>query len=107
MDVLRFFDVEADRASDERVDVLVEGRGARVERIVSLGHATPDGEWYDQPRDEWVLLLSGAAVLEFDGGRRLELAAGDGLRLPAHLRHRVAWTDPERPSVWLAVHFDA
>lgn len=85
--------------------MLLERAGLRLERIVSLGHATPPGEWYDQQRDEWVVLLSGAARLAFegeDGERALE--PGDWLWIPAHVRHRVAWTDPHEPSVWLALH---
>jgi cupin 2 domain-containing protein len=92
----------------ERMDVLVERGGFRLERIVSLGHVTPPGEWYDQDRDEWVVLLSGAARLAFEGEvEERELGPGDWLRIPAHARHRVEWTDPRAPSVWLALHFDA
>lgn len=32
-----------------------------IERIVSNGHASPPGFWYDQPDDEWVMLAAGAA----------------------------------------------
>jgi cupin 2 domain-containing protein len=92
----------------ERIDVLLERSGFRLERIVSLGHVTAPGEWYDQDRDEWVVLLSGAARLVFEGeSAARELRAGDWLRIPAHTRHRVEWTDPLESSVWLALHFDA
>lgn len=88
----------------ERVDELLRRGGARVERIVSCGHAGAPGEWYDQPGDEWVALLAGTALLELASGERIALAPGDWLLLPAHARHRVAATSAEPPCVWLAVH---
>ena len=93
---------------DEVVESLVEAQNVRIERIVSNGQATPEGEWYDQERDEWVLLLSGSAglLMEGEGGPRI-LKPGDYLMIPAHCRHRVAWTDPGERTVWLAVHLGA
>ena len=80
----------------------------RIERIISRGQVTPPGQWYDGARDEWVAVLAGAARLRFEGeAAPRALAPGDWLRIPAHARHRVEWTDPEVPTVWLAVHFDA
>jgi cupin 2 domain-containing protein len=91
---------------EEIVDVLAETPGVRIERIVSTGQATPPGEWHDGERDEWVALLAGAARLRFaDEAEPRALAPGDWVRIPAHARHRVEWTDPARPTVWLAVHF--
>jgi len=83
---------------------LFERPGVRVERIVSTGgHASPPGFWYDQAEDEWLIVLAGAARLELDDGRELALAPGDYVTLYARTRHRVAWTDPTTPTVWLAV----
>jgi len=76
----------------------------RIERIVSLGHVSSPGFWYDQETDEWVLLVAGGATLGFDDGRTIDLKPGDYLFIPRRCRHRVAWTDPERKTVWLAVH---
>ena len=90
---------------DELFETLVRTEAVRIERIVSRGHATPAGEWYDQPRSEWVLLVRGAARLQFEDGREVEMGAGDWLEIAAHERHRVAWTDPARDTVWLAVHY--
>jgi len=91
----------------ERLDVLWRSPAVRVERIVSWGHATAPGAWYDQPADEWVALLSGAARLRIEGRDAiLELRPGDWVLLPAGVRHRVEWTDPATPSVWLAVHVE-
>ena len=90
---------------DELVEVLVESDSVRIERIVSTGHASPEGFWYDQSQREFVLVVQGRARLEFDDGDPLELEPGGWADIPAHRRHRVAWTDPDEPTVWLAIHF--
>ena len=93
--------------AEEEVLVLAGGAGARVERIVSCGQASPAGFWYDQDRPEWVALLQGEAELAFADGRRQRLHPGDHLTIAAHERHRIAWTSADPPAVWLAVHFAA
>jgi cupin 2 domain-containing protein len=93
------------RLAEELVDTLYERPGLRIERIVSTGQVTPDGQWYDQDNDEWVLVIKGSARLRIDGeAHDRELGEGDYLFLPAHCRHRVAWTRSEPPTVWLAIH---
>jgi len=93
--------------ADELIDILEERPGMRIERIVSTGQVTPEGEWYDQERDEFVLLVEGAARLRIDGEPEdRKLNAGDWIVLPARCRHRVTWTRDDPPTVWLAVHFD-
>ena len=92
----------------ERVDVLVETPAFRLERIVSTGHATPAGEWLAQERDEWVLVLRGGARLHCEGEAEPRvLRPGDHVVIPARRRHRVEWTDPAEPTVWLALHYSA
>ncbi len=101
-----FADIPAALPS-ERFDLLLQLATCRLERIVSSGHATPSGEWYDQDRDEWVVLLQGQAGLRFadeDGERTLD--PGDYLWIPAHRRHRVEWTSRRPPAIWLALHLD-
>jgi cupin 2 domain-containing protein len=89
----------------EHFDVLLETAGFTLERIVSWHHATPAGEWYDQGRSEWVVLLKGSAGLSVEGEAEIQvLLPGDYLYLPAHVRHRVAWTQAEGETVWLALH---
>ena len=91
----------------EQVDRLAGSRGVRIERIVSMGQASPPDFWYDQDYGEWVLLLAGAAHLRFaDEAAARELEPGDWIAIPAHARHRVEWTDPAVATVWLAVHYD-
>ena len=99
-----FARLPADRAR-EVGETLLETGALRLERIVSHGQATPPGEWYDQPRPEWVLLLSGRAALRIadEPGPR-ELSPGDWCHIPARCRHRVEWTAPDAPTVWLALH---
>jgi cupin 2 domain-containing protein len=101
-------DLPARLLDAELTNVLLERPGFRIERIVSTGQATPEGQWYDQETDEWVLVVKGRARLRIEGeARDRELGEGDFILLPAHCRHRVTWTDPDRPTVWLAVHFAA
>ena len=93
------------RLDAEQIIALVANENLRIERIVSTGQASPPGFWYDQPWAEWVLVLAGSAGLLFeDEAEPRVLRAGDYLLIPAHRRHRVAWTDTE-PTVWLAVHY--
>jgi cupin 2 domain-containing protein len=88
----------------EVTETLAAGRNVSIERIVSMGQASPEGFWYDQPEDEWVMLLSGSARLTIESEPdELAMTAGDALLLPAHCRHRVTWTTPNEPTVWLAV----
>jgi cupin 2 domain-containing protein len=97
------------RQADERIEPLACGAGVRIERIVSTGQASPPGFWYDQPGDEFVVLLAGAARLRFEDGeleRDFELGPGDWVEIPVHVRHRVEWTQADPPTVWLAVHRD-
>jgi cupin 2 domain-containing protein len=90
----------------EQTTALAAHEKLRIERIVSTGQASPPGFWYDQAWTEWVLLVSGSAGLLFEGEAEPRvLNAGDYLLIPAHRRHRVAWTNVEHPTVWLAVHF--
>lgn len=92
-------------ARDERFDLLAQSAETRVERIVSTGQASPPGFWYDQPEDEFVVLLSGAARLRLEpGDRLLDMKPGDWIDIPARCRHRVEATQADPPTVWLVVH---
>ena len=90
---------------EEVVQTLLVGRAFRLERIVSRGHASAEGFWYDQATHEWVVLLSGAARVRLEGEEPVELRPGSYLNIPAHRRHRVEWTDPAQATVWLAIHY--
>ncbi len=103
-DLLNLFAELPAPGPQEDTRVILERPGLRLERIVSHGQASPTGFWYDQTDDEWVLLLRGAARLRLEGeAEDRRLAPGDHLLLPARRRHRVNWTDPTQPTVWLAL----
>jgi cupin 2 domain-containing protein len=89
---------------EEEVRPLLIGQSFRLESIHSYGQPSPEGFWYDQPGDEWVMLACGSARLEFEG-ERIDLKPGDHLLIPAHCRHRVASVSGD--AVWLALHADA
>ena len=88
----------------ELTQTLVSAGTIRIERIVSHGHASPKGFWYDQPEHEWVVVLQGAARLQFED-EDLELKPGDFVNIPAHRKHCVGWTTPDEPTIWLAVFY--
>jgi cupin 2 domain-containing protein len=93
---------------DEQVSDLAVAPGARIERIVSFGQTTPEGQWFDQDWTEWVVLVRGRARIRFEGEAEARtLAAGDWLEIGPHIRHRVEYTDQDAPTIWLAVHFPA
>lgn len=89
----------------ELVEVLAENQNIRIERIVSTGHASPDGFWYDQKEHEWVVVLKGEAKVRFENDESLQMKPGDHVLIPAHKKHRVECTTPEEPTVWLAVFY--
>ncbi|MGY8641138.1 MAG: cupin domain-containing protein [Verrucomicrobiales bacterium] len=93
---------------NELVEVLAEGEGKlRIERIVSRGHATPPDSWYEQTETEWVMLVSGVAVLKFEADDRIvEMTAGDWIEIPPGKRHRIESTAAGVDSIWLAVFWE-
>jgi cupin 2 domain-containing protein len=99
------FDAIPKDLQSEVFERLVAGDGVTIERIVSKGHKTPVGDWYEQEKNEWVMVLSGEAVLLFDDGISVRLKAGDFTNINAHRRHRVEWTSPDVETIWLAVHY--
>jgi cupin 2 domain-containing protein len=88
----------------EQFLTLFENEAVKIERILSQSHKSPPGFWYDQPQDEWVIVLRGHAVLEFEGGELIEMKQGDHLAIARHVKHRVSQTGPE--TIWLAVHIE-
>ena len=90
----------------EQIRELLSRTTIKIERIVSQGQASPPGFWYDQDDAEWVIVLAGSAGLMFEGEAAARtLRAGDYINIPAHRRHRVAWTDIDHPTIWLAIHY--
>jgi cupin 2 domain-containing protein len=91
---------------DECFKVLLSQSNVRIERIVSQGHSSPVEKWYDQSEHEWVIVLQGSAVIEYQDGEPITLNVGDYLYLPAHLKHRVASTIEDTHTVWLAIFWN-
>ncbi len=91
--------------SNEVFEDIIRAQSVRIERIVSKGHTSPATGWYDQEEHEWVVVLKGKATLEFEDGRVYHLSPGDYVNIPAHARHKVAWTDPDNVTIWLAVFY--
>ena len=95
-----------EKLDQEYFESIVKKDNIIIERIISKGHITPKGEWYDQDKDEWVILLRGQALVLFElPEKEVMLFEGDYLLIPAHSRHRVEWTLPDVNTFWLAIHF--
>lgn len=105
MQAINIFSALPAPATGEVFTSLLETKGLKIERIVSHGQRSPADGWYDQDGDEWVIVLQGEAVLDLEGTGEVSMRAGDYVNIPAHTRHRVAWTAPDRDTVWLAVHY--
>ncbi len=100
------FENVPDSIPAEVIQRLAANGHVRIERIVSHGHTSPDGFWYDQEEQEWVIVLKGAARLQFED-TVVDMRPGDFVNIPAHQKHRVEWTTPDEPTIWLAVFFSS
>lgn len=99
------FSVLPDDPAKESIEEVLRHDGIRIERIVSRGHASPDSGWYDQQENEWVVVLEGSGSILFESGDEIILKKGDYVNIPSRARHRVAWTDPDAVTIWLAIHY--
>ncbi len=102
--VRNIFDDLPSHLPKEVVQTLLCAADVRIERIISHGHASPADFWYDQDQHEWVVVLKGAARLQFED-ETAEMTPGDFVNIPAHKKHRVEWTAPDEPTIWLAVFY--
>lgn len=91
------------KLTKEEILPLLSAENVRIERIVSIGQSSPPDFWYDQEEHEWVLVLRGYGVVEYETGEQVRLEAGDHLYLPPHRKHRVHETSAKEPTLWLAV----
>ncbi|GAX59627.1 phosphoribosylaminoimidazole carboxylase ATPase subunit [Candidatus Scalindua japonica] len=106
MNVSNVFSGIQKQMPEEIIETIVQSHQIKIERIISRSHSTSEGEWYDQGRNEWVLILKGNAGLLFEGNdQTVIMKTGDYLNIPAHRKHRVEWTCPEGETIWLAVHY--
>jgi cupin 2 domain-containing protein len=91
---------------EELFDTISSNDDINIERIVSRGHASPEGLWYDQENNEFVLVVKGSAGLKLENEDDIVvLKAGDYFNIEAHVKHRVEWTDSTCETIWLAVHY--
>jgi len=100
------FDGIPGKLPEELIDTICSKNNIRIERIVSRGHASPEDFWYDQERNEFVLVVKGSAGLKIENEDEVvALNAGDYLNIGAHVKHRVEWTDSTCETIWLTVHY--
>jgi len=91
---------------EELLETICSSESVKIERIVSRGHSSPEGFWYDQERNEFVLVIQGSAGLKIENMDGIVvLNPGEYFNIGAHVKHRVEWTDHEGETVWLAVHY--
>jgi len=102
---MNIFTKVKDHLPEEEFLVLAASEYVKIERIVSMGHHSLEEFWYNQEQHEWVLVLSGRGVIEYENGRQIELNPGDYLNIPAHQKHRVKETSKNEATIWLAVHY--
>jgi cupin 2 domain-containing protein len=99
------FQAIPDVIEEEIFEILARSHSVKIERIISKGHQSPESGWYDETQNEWVIVLKGEAIIAFESGEQEKLVAGSYINIPAHTKHRVAWTKPNSETVWLAVHY--
>ncbi|HBT87811.1 cupin domain-containing protein [Desulfobacter sp.] len=99
------FENVPDNLPTEQFTDLLKGENIRIERIVSLGHTSPESGWYSQNENEWVLVLKGSGTILFENEGERVLNKGDYLNIPAHTKHKVTRTDPDSITIWLAVFY--
>ena len=90
--------------NEENFFQIFKNESIRVERIVSNGQKSPENFWYEQEENEYILLLSGNAILEFEDFE-VELKKGDCLNIEAMQKHRVKFTSLDEPTIWFAVFY--
>jgi len=115
------------KLSKELFNTIVLKNNCKIERIISMGHKTPKGKWYNQNKNEFVMILKGSAELLFfpdkkypndtkqeilhndtkqeilHKGHKIKMKTGDYINIPAHLKHRVDKTS--KKTIWLAVFY--
>ena len=99
---MNIFDLPALPLKEEMTTVLAESGHVRIERVISTGQVS---DWYDQTETEFVALLEGNAVIEYENGKTVALSKGDTLIIKPRERHRVSFTSSEPPCVWLCVFY--
>ena len=92
-------------SKEEIFNTIFSGKNIKIEQIISSGHTSPAEGWYDQTQQEWVILIEGEAILEFENNQKKKLKKGDYLLIPALAKHKVIYTSTNPKCVWLAIFF--
>ncbi len=104
--MINFFENISENLPYELIETIVQSKNVKIERIVSDGHSSPPNFWYDQDQNEFVLLLQGRALIEFENEESIELIVGDYQIIHAHKKHRVSYTDASSKTIWLTIFYD-
>ena len=100
------FHLTSKKQSDEAIELLLQTKNVRIERIVSSGQSSPEDFWYDQSESEWVVVLAGSGTLELKAPDEIvQLGIGEYIYIPAHRQHRVKSTSTDTETIRLAVFF--
>ena len=91
---------------DKIFETIIDSDGCKIERIISKGHHSLNNYWYDQEKNEWVMVLKGSAGLRLENDNEIiKMMPGDYINIPVHYKHRVEWTDSDIETIWLAIHY--
>ena len=52
---------------------------------------SPEEGWYDQDENEWVMVIEGQGVIEFEDGRVVTLSKGDYINIAAREKAQGCW----------------
>ncbi len=105
MKLENIFDSIPDNLDNEVFDQLLQNEQIKIERIISKGHSSPKSGWYNQDKNEWIIILKGDAIISFENNEDIILKVGNHLHIPAHTKHKVKWTTPDTETIWLAVFY--
>ncbi len=105
MEVRNIFNKTSEFLEEEFFETILETNNIKLERIFSQTHSSPPGFWFDQEKNEFVLLLQGSAQLSFDDGAKVILHPGDYIVIPSHKKHRIDWTNKKMKTIWLTVYY--
>lgn len=104
MEKYNIFDKIIVDKEEENLFEIFKNETIKIEKIVSNGQISPENFWYEQEKSEFILLLEGFAILEFEN-REVELKKGDCINIKAKQKHRVKFTSLDEPTIWFAVFY--
>lgn len=100
------FDDIPNKIEEELIETLVRTKNIKIERIISDNHSSPENFWYDQDKNEFVIVLQGEGTILFEDGNQVTLKKNEYLNIPAHFKHRVEGTSSDEKTIWLAIFYE-